>query len=67
MNKKKTTKSVVTSESVMRKDYSYELNGTTLKFNLRQDKPVEMIAFRILMEKALIDITHDLEKLNAHE
>ena len=53
--------SVITAH-VERKQYSYEKNGTTLAFTLRQDVPSEMKDFKQMMEIAVKEIEADLER-----
>lgn len=59
-NTRKNAKSVQRNP-VVRKEYSYELNGVTLDFTLRQDTKTEMSAFIKLLESALTDVRADVE------
>lgn len=57
-------KPVMTASTVQKKDYSYEIGGTSLRFTLRTDVKIELKAFLELMERAREDIQKDLAALN---
>ena len=55
------TKNTITSSPKTRKEYSYEINGVTLSFILRQDNSSELVSFKKLLESALVDVENDIK------
>lgn len=54
-------KNIVTSSPKTRKEYSYEINGVTLSFTLRQDNTSELVAFLKLLSQAVVDVEKDIK------
>lgn len=44
------------------RNFDYEQGGTTLKFNLRIDNKNQLRNFKELLEKALADVTAEIER-----
>jgi len=55
------TKNTITSSPKTRKEYSYEINGVTLSFILRQDNSSELVSFKKLLDSALVDVENDIK------
>lgn len=56
----KKQKGVVVSNPVNIKEYSYQLDGITLNFSLRQDNSKGMLAFKEMCKLAIEDIEKDI-------
>lgn len=52
------------TETIERKEYSYQIGGVALKFTLRTDVKSELKAWKELMERAMVDVVADIEALN---
>lgn len=53
--------SKIISKPIIRKEYSYQIQGTGLSFTLRQDNTQELLHFKELLKTALVDVEKDIK------
>ena len=55
---------ILKTEQISRKDFSYELDGIRLNFQLRIDVKRELAAFLEILKRAQEDVDEEIKKLN---
>lgn len=56
----KKSNTILKKETITRKEYNYQLQGTSLIFTLRTDNTTELFPYRELLKLGLADVEKDI-------
>jgi len=60
---KSKNKVIRSPKQIFRREFKYSIGEIQLAFNLRTDIPAELIAFKLLLERALLDMNLEIDFL----